>query len=315
MVVMVSKANAADHPDAVLTGPDFEAEVFFPKIRNLNRLQPEHRGLAFRRTEKFDGQQVAAQRRGDRLVFYSRNGPLDLPSLGRGLGEAWSRTDWDAVAGRLDDGDALYFEAAGNHKDFDYRDVFPEGFGLIAFAVRRADGRLLDASGLPAGLPIAAAPVQEAGGLPPLATLRALLAAGREGFVFTATTADGEYVAYKAKRRELLEEASDEERDAILAGDDPPAVKVAKVVCTPAKVRHILRKFADGEFPGGKWDGSNAVVPALIKAVLEDCWAEAGETIRALSGELGVGVKQVNRAIEDRVRVAFFDSTLRDSLG
>src|SRR5262249_59545606 len=61
----------------------------------------------------------------------------------------------------------------------------------------------------------------------------------------------------------LLEEATDDEREVILAGSDPPEIKIAKIVCTTAKVKHILQKLKDGELPvqgagiaaDGRWDG------------------------------------------------------------
>ena len=141
------------------------------------------------------------------------------------------------------------------------------------------------------------------------------------GYVFTGYAA-GEYGAYKAKRRELLEEATDDERDAILASSDPPAIKIAKIVCTVAKVKHILQKLKGGELsvqgagigPDGKWDGSNAIIPTLIRAVQNDCKAEAGDTMERLAKELGVGIKEVHQALEERIRAAFFASTLHDSL-
>jgi hypothetical protein len=164
--------------------------------------------------------------------------------------------------------------------------------------------------------------VLEVGRSPDLVRLRQLLDAGREGFVFTGYGPTGEYVAYKAKRRELLEQAADEEREAILAGSEAPGVKLAKIVCTLAKVKHILQKLRDGELAirgqgigdDGRWDGSNAIIPTLIKAVQADSWAESGELIRELQGKLNIAGKQVNRALEDRVRSAFFELTLRESL-
>src|SRR5262249_4949954 len=124
MITQIFKANAAQYPALVLKGPAFEAEVFFPKIRNLNRLSPGHRDLTFARTEKYDGQNIGAQRRGDALVFYSRNGLLDLPPLGKGVNRVWAEANWDPVHAALEEGDTLYFEAIGNHRDFDYRDDF-----------------------------------------------------------------------------------------------------------------------------------------------------------------------------------------------
>jgi hypothetical protein len=322
MIIQVFKANADYHQDLVLTGAAFQAEVFFPKIRNLNRLLPGHRGLTLCRTEKYDGQNIGAQRRGDCLVFYSRNGLLDLQSLGRGLDRVWGDTDWNAIHVALEEGDTLYFEAVGNHRDFDYRPDFPpDGYGLIAFALRKSSGEILDPLRLPV-LPMRVVPVLETGSTPDLPTLRRLLIEGREGYVFTGYSEAGEYFAYKAKRRELLEEAEDQERETILASSDPPAVKIAKIVCTLAKVKHILQKLKDGELPvkgegigpDGKWDGSNAIIPTLIRAVQNDCRAEAGDTIRELQAKLNVTGKQVNRVLEDRVRAAFFELTLRESL-
>jgi hypothetical protein len=322
MVTQVFKGNAAQYPGLALTGAAFEAEVFFPKIRNLNRLAPEHRDLDWARTEKYDGQNIGARRRGDCLVFYSRNGLLDLPSLGKGVNKGWAETDWGAVHAALQEGDTLYFEAIGNHREFDYRDDFPpDGNGLLAFALRKATGTILDPTRLP-DLPLPKVAVLEVGKAPDLPKLRQLLDAGREGFVFTGYGRGGDYLAYKAKRRELLEEATDEEREVILAGGDPPAVKVAKIVCTLAKVKHILQKLRDGELAvrgqgigdDGRWDGSNAIIPTLIKAVQDDCWAESGEPIRQLQGQLNLAGKQVDRALEDRVRSAFFELTLRESL-
>jgi hypothetical protein len=321
MITQVFKNNAAQYAGLVLTGQAFEAEVFFPKIRNLNRLFPEHRDISWARSEKYDGQNIGAQRRGECLVFYSRNGLLDLPSLGKGVNKIWTEADWDAVHASLQEGDTLYFEAIGNHRDFDYRADFPpDGNGLLAFALRRASGAILDPTRLP-DLPLRKVAVLEVGRLPDLAALRRLLDAGREGFVFTGY-GPSEYVAYKAKRRELLEEATDEEREVILASGDPPGVKVAKIVCTLAKVKHILQKLRDGELAvrgqgigdDGRWDGSNAIIPTLIKAVQDDCWAESGELIRELQGKLNIAGKQVNRALEDRIRSTFFELTLRESL-
>jgi hypothetical protein len=322
MITQVFKGNAAQYPGLVLAGPAFEAEVFFSKIRNLNRLSAEHRDLNWARTEKYDGQNIGAQRRGDCLVFYSRNGLLDLPALGKGVNQVWAEADWVAVHAALGDGDTLYFEAVGNHRDFDYRTDFPpDGNGLLAFALRRASGAMLDPMRLP-DLPLQKVAVLEVGRAPDLPRLRHMLDAGREGFVFTGYAPGGEYLAYKAKRRELLEEAADEEREVILASGAPPGVKVAKIVCTLAKVKHVLQKLRDGELAArgqgigddGRWDGSNAIIPTLIKAVQDDCWAEAGELIRELQGKLNVAGKQVNRALEDRVRSAFFELTLRESL-
>jgi len=321
VTTQVFKSNVAQHRDIVLSGESFEAEVFFPKIRNVNRLSPEHRDLTMHRTEKFDGQQVAAQRRADCLVFYSRNGILDLPSLGKGINKVWADTDWERVAAALAEDETVYFEAVGNHKDFTYTDIFPTGCGLIVFALRNAEGRILDRSLLPE-LPISSVSIQETDKIPDIESLRKLLAAGREGYVFTGYTMSGEYVAYKAKRRELLEEATDDEREVILAGGDPPEIKIAKIVCTAAKVKHILQKLKDGELPvqgagiaaDGRWDGSNAIIPTLIRAVQNDCKAEAGDTMEALAKQLGVRMKQVCQALDDRVRTAFFDLTLHDSL-
>jgi hypothetical protein len=321
VITQVFKSNAAQHGDIVLSGKSFEAEVFFPKIRNVNRLSSEHRDLTMHRTEKFDGQQVAAQRRGDCLIFYSRNGILDLQSLGKGINKVWADTDWEEVAAALAGDETAYFEAVGNHKDFTYTDIFPSGCGLIAFALRNVEGRILDRSLLPE-LPIPRVSIQESGRIPDVESLRQLLTAGREGYVFTGYTASGEYVAYKAKRRELLEEATDEEKEAILTSGAPPEVKIAKIVCTVAKVKHILQRLKDGELPvqgagiaaNGRWDGSNAIIPTLIRAVQNDCKAEAGETMEALAKQLGVRMKQVNQALEDRVRTAFFDLTLHESL-
>jgi hypothetical protein len=238
------------------------------------------------------------------------------------VNKGWAETDWGAVHAALQEGDTLYFEAIGNHREFDYRDDFPpDGNGLLAFALRKATGTILDPTRLP-DLPLPKVAVLEVGKAPDLPKLRQLLDAGREGFVFTGYGRGGDYLAYKAKRRELLEEATDEEREVILAGGDPPAVKVAKIVCTLAKVKHILQKLRDGELAvrgqgigdDGRWDGSNAIIPTLIKAVQDDCWAESGEPIRQLQGQLNLAGKQVDRALEDRVRSAFFELTLRESL-
>ena len=322
MIEQVFKGNAKQHAGVVLAGAAFAAEVFFPKIRNLNRLLPGHRNLTMARSEKYDGQNVGAQRRGNCLVFYSRNGVLDLPSLGKEIKTVWDNTDWTAVHAHLDDGDALYFEAVGNHPDFDYRSDFPpEGSGLIAFALRKAGGRILDATRLPA-LPLPQVKVLDVAPLPGLQALRRCLEAGREGFVFTGYDERGDYVAYKAKRRELLEEASDEDRDAILDGDDPPEEKIGKIVCTVAKVKHMLQKLADGEFAirgegigkDGRWDGSNAILPILIKVVEDDCWAESAEVIHDLQTEFNVPGRRVNRAWKIACRSAFFELTLRESL-
>ena len=322
MIEQVFKGNAKQHAAVVLAGPAFAADVFFPKIRNLNRLHPSHRQLALARTEKFDGQNIAAQRRANCLVFYSRNGVLDLPSLGKALKQIWDNTDFPAVHALLGKGETLYFEAVGNHPDFDYRADFPpDGAGLIAFAMRRSGGQILDPTRLPE-LPLPKVPVLEAGPLPDLAGLRRRLDAGREGFVFSGYDDRGEYIAYKAKRRELLEEACDEDRELILAGDDPPEAKISKIVCTVAKVQHILQKLADGELTvrgeglgkDGRWDGSNAILPILIKVVEDDCWEESGDLIQELQRELDVPGRRVNRALEDRVRSAFFELTLRESL-
>ncbi len=322
MIEQVFKGNAKQHPGIVLTGAAFAAEVFFPKIRNLNRLLPAHRNLTMTRTEKYDGQNVGAQRRGNCLVFYSRNGVLDLPSLGKPIKTVWDNTDWDALHALLDDGDTLYFEAVGNHPDFDYRSDFPpEGHGLVAFALRMANGQILDATRLLV-LPLARVPVLDVGPLPDLPSLRRCLDAGREGFVFTGYDQNEEYVAYKAKRQELLEEACDEDRDAILDSDDPPEEKISKIVCTVAKVQHMLQKLADGEIgvrgegigKDGRWDGSNSILPILIKVVEDDCWAESGDVIEDLQSELNVPGRRINRALEDRVRSAFFELTLREAL-
>jgi hypothetical protein len=322
MIGQVFKGNAKQHAKVVLTGAAFAAEVFFPKIRNLNRLHPSHRHLTMTRTEKYDGQNVAAQRRGDCLVFYSRNGVLDLPSLGKGFTSVWKKTDFNALHAVLGEGDTLYFEAVGNHPEFDYRADFPpDGVGLTAFALRTSSGRIVDPALLPE-LPLPKVPVLDAGPLPDLLGLRRCLDAGREGFVFTGYDEQGEYVAYKAKRRELLEEACDEDRDLILDGDDPPEEKISKIVCTVAKVKHILQKLADGEYPihgegltkDGRWDGTNAILPILIQVVENDCWEESGDVIRDLQAELNVPGRRFNRALEDRVRSAFFDLTLREVL-
>jgi hypothetical protein len=322
MISQVFKSNAAQYPGLVLRGAAFEAEVFFPKIRDLNRLSPDHRDVSWARTEKYDGQNIGAQRRGDCLVFYSRNGLLDLQSLGKGVNRIWAETDWGAAHAALQEGDALYFEAIGNHREFDYRADFPpDGNRLLAFALRRASGAMLDPTRLP-DLPLQKVAVLEVGRAPDLPRLRRMLDAGREGFVFTGYGPGGEYLAYKAKRRELLEEAADEEREVILASSDPPGAMVARIVCTLAKVKHILQKLRDGELAvrghgigdDGRWDGTNAVIPTLIRAVQDDCWAESGELIRELQGKLNVAARQVNRALEDRVRSAFFELTLRESL-
>src|SRR5208282_4393750 len=160
------------------------------------------------------------------------------------------------------------------------------------------------------------------GPLPDLPGLRRSLDAGREGFVFTGYDERGEYVAYKAKRRELLEEACDEDRELILDSDDPPEEKISKIVCTVAKVQHILQKLADGELAvrgdgigkDGRWDGSNAILPILIQVVENDCWEESGDVIRDLQEEFNVPGRRFNRALEDRVRAAFFELTLREVL-
>ncbi|MGA2255432.1 MAG: hypothetical protein ABSG53_12270 [Thermoguttaceae bacterium] len=322
MIELVFKGNAKQHAGIVLAGAAFAAEVFFPKIRNLNRLHPGHRNLTMAKTEKYDGQNVGTQRRGNCLVFYSRNGVLDLASLGKGFKTVWDNTDWTAVHALLDESDTLYFEAVGNHPDFDYRADFPpEGYGLIAFALRKSDGQILDATRLSV-LPLPRVAALEIGPLPDLQSLRRCLDSGREGFVFTGYDERGEYVAYKAKRRELLEEASDEDREAILEGDDPPEEKISKIVCTVAKVQHILQKLADGEFAirgdgigkDGCWDESNAILPILIQLVEDDCWTEAGDLIRDLQAEFNVPGRRINRALEDRVRSAFFELTLREAL-
>jgi hypothetical protein len=52
MIEQVFKDNAKHHSQVVLTGAAFAAEVFFPKIRNLNRLHPGHRHLTMAKTEK-----------------------------------------------------------------------------------------------------------------------------------------------------------------------------------------------------------------------------------------------------------------------
>ena len=194
MIEQVFKGNAKQHAKVVLAGAAFTAEVFFPKIRNLNRLNPCHRLMTMARTEKYDGQNIGAQRRGNSLVFYSRNGVLDLGSLGKGLKTVWENTDFNA--------------------------------------------------------------------------------------------------------------------------------KISKIVCTVAKVQHILQKLGDGEFAvrgdgigkDGRWDGSNAIVPTLIQVVENDCWEESGDLIRELQAEFNVPGRRVNRALEDRVRSAFFDLTLREVL-
>jgi len=322
MIEQVFKGNAKQHTGVVLTGAAFAADVFFPKIRNLNRLDPSHRNLAMARTEKYDGQNIAAQRRGNRLVFYSRNGVLDLASLGKGIKTVWDKTDWNAVHALLEDGATLYFEAVGNHPDFDYRTDFPpDGNGLIAFALRTSGGHILDTTRMP-DLPFPKVAVLDSGPLPDLPGLRRSLDAGREGFVFTGYDERGEYVAYKAKRRELLEEACDEDRELILDSDDPPEEKISKIVCTVAKVQHILQKLADGELAvrgdgigkDGRWDGSNAILPILIQVVENDCWEESGDVIRDLQEEFNVPGRRFNRALEDRVRAAFFELTLREVL-
>ena len=322
MTEQVFKSNSPQHAEIVLTGAAFGAEVFFPKIRNLNRLQPSHRNLVFARTEKYDGQNIGAQRCGDCLIFYARNGILDLQSLGKGIRKAWDAVDWNAVHAAIDDGDTLYFEAVGNHRDFDYRGDFPpDGNGLIAFALRNANGLILDPTNLPS-LPLPQMAVQTVEPVPDLQELRRLLDKGREGYVFTGYGEGGEYIAYKAKRRELMEEVADEDREAILTGNDRPEAKIGKIVCTIAKVKHIMQKLKDGELAArgdgigadGRWDGSNAIIPTLIKVVQNDCWAESGETIRELQKQLDVSGKQINHALEDRTRSAFFELTLRQSL-
>ena len=133
--------------------------------------------------------------------------------------------------------------------------------------------------------------------------------------MFTGYTEAGEYVAYKAKRRELLEEVTDEEREVILASDAPPEEKISKIVCTIAKVKHVLQKLKDGELvvhgegvgSDGRWDGTNAVIPTLIKAVQDDCWLESGETMRELQARFNVGGKRLNQALGDRVRSTFLE--------
>src|SRR5262249_34510031 len=153
-----------------------------------------------------------------------------------GVDSIWAEANWHQVHAALEEGDILYFEFVGNHRDFDYRADFPPaGKGLIAFALRRASGAMLDPTRLP-DLPMRQVSPLAVGGAPALPTLRQMLNAGREGFVFTGYGQSGEYIAYKAKRRELLEEAGDEEHEAILASGDSPAVKIAKIVCTLAKV-------------------------------------------------------------------------------
>ena len=88
-----------------------------------------------------------------------------------------------------------------------------------------AGGQILDATRLPV-LPLAArCRCWTSGRCRTYHRCAACFDAGREGFVFTGYDEHGEYVAYKAKRRELLEEACDEDRDAILDSDDPPEEK------------------------------------------------------------------------------------------
>ncbi len=164
-------------------------------------------------------------------------------------------------------------------------------------------------------------PVLDVGPLPDLPSLRRCLDAGREGFVFTGYDQNEEYVAYKAKRQELLEEACDEDRDAILDSDDPPEEKISKIVCTVAKVQHMLQKLADGEIgvrgegigKDGRWDGSNSILPILIKVVEDDCWAESGDVIEDLQSELNVPGRRINRALEDRVALGLLRTDVERS--
>jgi hypothetical protein len=220
----------------------------------------------------------------------------------------------------------VYFEAVGNHKDFDYSASFPpDGYGLVVFAMREADGTIYDGSDIPYGmLPLPITVVQEHNDLPGVAELRQLLEEGREGYVFTARDSSNNYVAYKAKRRELLEEAIDEERLTILTSAIPPAAKIARVVLGRGRVKHILQKLADGILglepnslgigEDGRWDGSNAVLPTLIEAVKADVREECGDTLAQLCEELKVKQRDVNRALDERVRAAFFDLTLKEAL-
>lgn len=130
-----------------------------------------------------------------------------------------------------------------------------------------------------------------------------------EGYVFTYIVPEGEYIAYKAKRRELSEEAVDEEKEKILKSNDSPHSKIAKIVCTVAKVNHIRQKLRDE----GVDDGSNAVIPKLAAALIKDVWEESADTIESLGFK--VNRKAINKAIEDRVRKIFFDQTLKAAIG
>ena len=316
MVTLITKENQNICPELIIGGEKFTEEVFFPKVRNLNRLDPEHKKIVeWTRTEKYDGQNIGCQKVGEYLIFYSRNGILLLQYFNKDLRSAWDKIDWNEVFNSLGEKDILYFEALGQHRDFDYRDILENGYGFMTFALRKADGRILDPSKMQ-DVGIMKVPIIERGRLPKVEDLRKMLDSGREGYVFTTYDEDGQYIAYKAKRRELLEEVPEEVEEAILRGKDRPAVKIARIICTPTKVKHILQKLKDGEIQvrgsgideTGRWDGSNSILPTLIKTVQDDCWQESKDKVLLLQEKIGnVSGRDINKSIEDVVRKSFFD--------
>lgn len=323
MVIIITKENQNVCPDLVISRDKFEEEVFFPKIRNINRLQLEHKKIIdWSRTEKYDGQNIGCQKKGEYLIFYSRNGILTLQHLGKKLIDVWNKTDWNTVFNSLGEKDILYFEAIGNHPDFNYSDVFENGYGLMVFALRKDDGRVFDPSKI-GSCGIMVVPVIEKSPLPNVENLRKMIETSKEGYVFTSYDEEGKYIAYKAKRRDLEEEVTEEEEEVILKNDDKPAVKIARIVCTPSKVKHIFQKLQDGEIQvkgmgideSGKWDGSNAIIPTLAKIVQDDCWEESKDKILSLQGKLGkVNGREINNTIKDIVTRVYFDITLKSAL-
>lgn len=293
----------------VLIGEEFSKRIEFPKVHNINRIKPEHKQLNFRATEKIDGQNIAIQKVADELLFYSRNQILERQGLGKQLNEKIDNFNWHKVYDALAEKEVIYVEFYGNHNEFDYLSYGRSGF--MIFARRLANGSLThDVRDIAEKSLIPVVPLIMEGKLPHVDELREMLERpNTEGYVFSAVTPQGEYITYKAKRRELSEEAIDEERATILASDEKPQVKIAKIVVPIARFKHIWQKFIDL----GKDHGSNDIIPELVKAVVKDVWDESSQTIEELG--LSVQKRAIDKAVEERVKVLYFDYTLKESLG
>jgi hypothetical protein len=291
----------------VIDGKEFEKKIKFMKVPNLNRLKDEHKELTYKMTEKIDGTNIAVNKIGNDLVFYSRNKILRRQNLGKKLSRVVDGFNWKKVYDSMDEGETIYLEFYGNHIEFNY-DHFGT-YGFMIFAKRNTDGKLTDKiDEIVQNTDIKRVPVIKECKLPSVEELRVLLDQEKEGYVYTHITEDGEYIIYKAKRRDLLEEATEEEQAEILASAESPENKIAKIVCTKAKVKHILAKINDR----GEWDDTNSVLGQLSEEVIADVWEESEDLIEKLPVE--APKKKIDRAIDERVRKVFFDMTLKDAL-